>query len=115
MSNNTVLKVVFWKSHVGQEPVREWLLSLSQCDKKTIGKKIMTVQFRWPLGMPTVRKIERDLWEVRIRLEGGNIARVMFTIFKTNMVLLHDFIKKSQKIPANDLALAKKRKSGAVI
>lgn len=110
MSIQVVLKVIFWKSEAGHEPVREWLTSLSQTDKKAIGKKVLTVQFRWPLGMPTVRKIERDLWEVRIRLEGGRIARVMFTLFDDKMVLLHGFIKKSQKTPMNDLALARTRK-----
>jgi phage-related protein len=66
------------------------------------------VEYGWPMGMPTVRKIESDLWEVRVKLDVG-IARVFFTVDKVEMVLLHGFIKKSQKTPKDDLEIARKR------
>ena len=75
---------------------------------KTIGEDIKTVQFGWPLGMPLVRKMDKDLWEVRIHLE-RRIARVLFTISVGKIVLLHGFIKKSQATPKADLDLAKDR------
>jgi phage-related protein len=56
-----------------------------------------------------VRKLDRDLWEVRSRLD-NRIARILFTIYEDKMVLLHGFIKKSQKTPKEDLNLAKDRK-----
>jgi len=56
--------------------------------------------------MPLVRKIEKGLWEIRIQLD-NRIARILFTAHEGMMVLLHDFIKKSQKTPANDLKVAK--------
>jgi len=105
-----VLDLVFWKSESGNEPVRDWLLRLSSEDRRAVGRKMMTVQFRWPLGMPTVRKIEAYLWEVRINLADGKIGRMMFTIFESRMLLLHGFIKKSQKTSAGDLQLARNRK-----
>lgn len=79
-------------------------------DRKVIGTDIKEVQFGWPLGMPLVRKIEKDLWEVRSHLE-GRIARVLFTVIEKQMVLLHAFIKKSQKTPQSDLNTAKNRKN----
>jgi len=103
-----LLSVVFFKTDSGAEPVRRWLQGLSKTDKKTIGEDIKTVQFGWPLGMPLVEKIESNLWEVRIRL-GSGIARVMFTVDGSLMVLLHGFIKKSQRIPLPDLDVARKR------
>jgi phage-related protein len=51
------------------------------------------VQFGWPLGMPLVRKMEADLWEVRVNLD-NRIARVFLTVEQNMMVLLHGFIKK---------------------
>ncbi|MCB0208976.1 MAG: type II toxin-antitoxin system RelE/ParE family toxin [Anaerolineae bacterium] len=107
---NTVLDVVFFLTDAGNEPVREWLKSLDKEDRKTIGEDIKLVQFRWPLGMPLVRKMEADLWEVRIRLSGGRIARVLFTVRGSEMALLHSFIKKSRKTPKKDLELARRRK-----
>ena len=110
MSNELRLKVLFYRTHSGSEPVREWLQKLSREEKKTIGEDIKTVQFSWPLGMPLIRKLDADLWEVRSRLE-NRIARVLFTIVNENMVLLHGFIKKAQKTPKADIKLAKKRAS----
>ena len=108
MTDEMRLRVVFYKTETGKEPVREWLKELPLEEKKIIGQDIKTVQFGWPLGMPIVRKLDEDLWEVRSHLP-NRIARVLFTVSGEVMVLLHGFIKKSQKTPADDLALAKKR------
>jgi len=80
-------------------------------DRTAIGEDIKLVQFRWPLGMPLVRKLEADLWEVRSHLSDRRIARVFFTVCRTEMILLHGFIKKSQKTPDDEMALAQARKN----
>lgn len=103
------LQVSFFKSDLGNEPVREWLQSLTPEQKKRIGEDIKTVQFGWPIGMPVVRKMDNGLWEVRTKFNGG-IARVLFTVVDDTMVLLHGFIKKSQKTPKDDISVAIKRK-----
>jgi phage-related protein len=105
-----VLNVRFFRTDAGNEPVREWLTELPREGRKAIGTDIKTVQFGWPIGMPVVRKMEANLWEVRTDLD-DTIARVLFTVEGGAMVLLHGFIKKSQKTPAVDLAIAKKRKA----
>jgi len=102
------LPVRFYRTGAGREPVREWLLGLRQEDKKAIGEDIKTVQFGWPLGMPLVEKLERDIWEVRTDLE-QRISRVLFTVHRGMIVLLHGFIKKTPKTPPQDLALARRR------
>ena len=58
--------------------------------------------------MPLARKLEPNLWELRSHISSG-IARIMFTEEEKTLILLHGFIKKSQKLPAADLALAKER------
>lgn len=110
MINRPKLSVKFYANAQGREPVKEWLLDLDAKDRKTIGDEIRTVQFGWPIGMPLVRKLDKDLWEIRIDL-ADHIARVIFTIEDAHAVLLHGFIKKSQKIPAPDLATVKRRLS----
>jgi phage-related protein len=102
------LKVVFFQTRRGNEPVREWLHSLRMEEKRILGADIKTAQFGWPLGMPLVRKLEPGLWEVRSNLPAG-IARVLFTVEGDTMILLHGFIKKSQKTPLDDLQLARER------
>ena len=80
---------------------------MSPVDRKVIGTDIKEVQFGWPMGMPLVRKMEKDLWEVRSHLE-GRIARVLFTMKGGQMVLLHAFIKKA-KTPRSELDIARAR------
>ena len=88
--------------------MREWLLALGRTDRKTIGRDVKTVQYGWPLGMPLIRKLDSRLWEVRSTIAGG-IARVVFTVDEGVMVLLHGFVKKSQKTPPTDLTTARRR------
>jgi phage-related protein len=89
---NPILSVVFYRTETDREPVREWIKGLAVADRKEIGQDVKTAQFGWPLGMPLIRKIEKDLWEVRSRIKDG-IARVFFTVEGTTMVLLHGFVK----------------------
>ena len=108
MNRAKPLSVKFYRTGSGHEPVREWLQSLNRAEKKTIGEDIKTVQYGWPLGMPLVRKLDRGLWEVRISL-GSRIARILFTVKGNVIILLHGFVKKSQKTPAQDLSTARRR------
>ena len=101
--HNLNLPIHFFRSETGSEPVRDWLKSLTALDRKMIGEDLKTVQFGWPLGMPLVRKMNKDLWEVRVRLD-NRIARILFTVTRTHLVLLHGFIKKSNNTPKDDLA-----------
>lgn len=105
---NPTLKVAFYKELSGNEPVRKWLKSLDDTVRFIISTDIKKVQFRWPLGLPLVRSLGGKLWEVRSNIPDG-IARIMFIVFKGRMILLHGFIKKTQKTPLSDLQLAKKR------
>lgn len=110
MNRNPVLRVVFFKTDVGHAPVQQWLRELDKTARKVIGEDIRLVQFRWPLGMPLVRKMEAGLWEIRSRLSGGRIARILFTVRDSKMILLHGFIKKSRNTPQRDLNLARNRR-----
>ena len=74
-----ILFLKFFRNESGSEPVRDFLRDLPPEDRKIVGTDIKEVQFGWPLGMPLVRKMEKDLWEVRSRLE-RRIFRVLFTV-----------------------------------
>jgi len=103
-----VLEVRFYRTAQDREPVRDWLKAFPREVRKIIGEDLKTVQYGWPLGMPLVRKMAANLWEVRSRIPNG-IARVRCTTVGEVMVLLHGFVKKSQKTPKSDLQLAAQR------
>ena len=100
----------FYRNENGTEPVRDWLKSLSKEERFLIGADIKTVEFGWPIGMPTCRPMGDGLFEVRTNLPQNKIARVLFCFYEGKMILLHGFIKKSQKTPKQQLDLALERK-----
>ncbi len=110
MSNTEkILPVIFYRMTSGREPVREWLKELSPVDKRAIGEDVKTVEYGWPVGMPLCRSMGEGLWEVRSNLPNGRTARILFCIAGGYIVLLHGFIKKTQKTPDSDLDLARQR------
>jgi phage-related protein len=104
------IPVVFYRTRSGAEVVRDWLRSLDERERNAIGLDLMRVQFRWPVGMPLCRAMGDGLWELRTSLPSNRIARVLFCSVQDHIVVLHGFIKKTQKTPAEELALARKRK-----
>ncbi len=104
------LLATFYRTAGGREPVREWLKALRKADRARIGADIKTVEFGWPIGMPTCRALGDGLYEVRSALD-SRTARVLFCILDHRMILLHGFIKKSQNMPPADLRLARQRQA----
>lgn len=102
------LNIEFYRESNNKEPVRDWLKSLNKDIRTIIGEDICKVQFRWPLGMPLVRNLGNGIHEVRINIPNG-IIRILFMVINKTMILLHGFIKKTQKISEQDLKIAKER------
>ncbi len=78
-------------------------------DRHMVGKDIQKVEFGWSLGRPHCEPLGTGLWDVRSTLESNRIARVLFCTGHGYMILLHGFIKKTQKTPKADIDLALKR------
>jgi len=102
----------FYRTASGREAVREWLKSLAAEDRRILGEDIKEVEFAWPLGLPLVRSLGLELWEVRSSLTQSKIARVIFCIDEGQMILLNGFIKKTQKTPQQEIDLALTRMKG---
>lgn len=103
------MPVRFYCTEAGGEPVLDWLRALSKDDRRAIGLDLMRVQFGWPIGRPLVGSLKDGLWEVRSSLPSQRIARLILCFHGQMLVVLHGFIKKTQKTPASDLSLAKRR------
>jgi phage-related protein len=106
-----ILPAYFYQNSLGKEPVRNWLKDLDKDDRIAIGADIKTVEFGWPIGMPTCKPMGKGLYEIRSDLPSNRIARVIFCIHDGQMALLHGFIKKTQKTSNQDLEIALNRKS----
>ena len=110
------LPASFYKTLLGTEPVRVWLLSskLDDKDRDLIGKDIAKAEFGWPVGMPTCERLGDGLLEIRTDLPNNRITRVIFCVQNGCMILLHGFIKKSthgKKTPRHEIKVAQDRRS----
>jgi len=102
------LRALFYATGTGREPVREWLKSLEPAERKLIGMDIAYVQYKWPIGRPRVDHLRGSIWEIRTRLR-NRIGRVLFAVSGDELILLHGFVKQTQKTPNDDIALAEAR------
>ena len=69
----------------------------------------LMLQFGANLGLPHTKAIKSGLFELRVKSKEG-LARVFFcTKIGKKIVMLHSFIKKSQKTPKNEINIAKSR------
>ncbi len=101
-----LIPVVFYTTSSGHEPLRVWLKGLDKDDRRTIGVDVLAVQLGWPIGLPLCRSLGAGLWEVRSELPSRRIARVIFAFDAGEIVLLHGFIKKTQKTRRAEIDLA---------
>ncbi|MBI2802065.1 MAG: type II toxin-antitoxin system RelE/ParE family toxin [Gammaproteobacteria bacterium] len=89
-----------------------------QADVFTLPKGLLARYFRYTdrfeefgpdLGMPHTRAMGGGLFELRIKAQKG-IARVFCcTVIGNRIVVLHQFIKKSDKTPTKELGIARRR------
>jgi len=69
----------------------------------------LMIEFGANLGMPHTKSVENGLFELRVKSKEG-IARVFFcTKVGKRIIMLHVFIKKTQKTPKKELVIANKR------
>ena len=112
MFSNQKLSAIFHRSAGGNEPVREWLKRLEKSDRQTIGEDIVYVQYKWPIGKPpgalTCEALCGTVWSVSSKI-GNRIARVLFAVEQSEMILLHAFVKKTQQTNPTDIDLATQR------
>lgn len=74
----------------------------------------LMLEFGSNLGLPHTKPIETGLFELRLKSKEG-IARVFFcTKVGKRIIMLHSFIKKSQKTPKKEIKTAKKRMSKVI-
>lgn len=104
--------VLFYRTAAGNEIIMDWLRSFDKPDRAVLGEDLKTVQFGFPMGLPLCRSLGQGLWEVRSSLTGNREARMIFyhDSDAEALVVLHGFLKKSQKTPKGEIDTALRRK-----
>lgn len=105
--------VITYKDKQGNDLIREYLKELAEKSKRDKNarirqKKILEYidllrNFGTRAGLPAMKHIEGELWELRPTND-----RIFYAFYKDNTyILLHHYIKKSQKAPAREIEKAK--------
>ena len=102
-------EIVFYSKADGTEPVVEFLDSL---DRKMRAKVLKTIDllasYGFDLREPCSKALEDGIFELRAQV-GNDISRVLyFFVVGRKAILTNGFVKKTQKTPAKEIALAKK-------
>jgi phage-related protein len=105
MDRKNRIPAVFYRNEHGTEPVLDWLRELPEEERRAVGFDLNRLQWRWPVGMPLARPLRDGLFELRSSLPTGRIARVLFFAERGELVIVHGFIKKTQKTPPEELEL----------
>jgi phage-related protein len=101
-------KIILFESRRGDKPVEEFINSLSNSTAAKVAHNLDLLEsYGYQLGMPHVKKIHKEIFELRIR--GIDEIRVLYVFHKNRIVLLHGFKKKSQKTPEKEILTALKR------
>ncbi len=105
-------QIEFFKDSRGKSPVEEFLTKLYTSNRKLLVKTrgaIEKLRYKAFHKEPLSKHLESGLWELRVK-SGSNIVRVIYTFaYGRVTILLHGFTKKSQKTPARELEVARKR------
>ena len=91
--------------HILDNSLEEFIGNLQ---KPTIAKVLRTIdlleKFGQNLKLPHSKKILARLFELRIR--GAQEVRIFYTFHKSQIFLLHGFVKKSPRIPKKEIRIA---------
>jgi phage-related protein len=102
--------VDFYKDASGEEPVRVFMDSLSLTVRAKITRVIeKLVEYGVLLKEPFTKQIKGKIRELRVKDAQGNIRILYFTYTGRRFILLHGFIKKTDKTPERDIETAEKR------
>lgn len=108
--------IEFYKDKNGTEPVKEFLNSLSLPARARVVKLFNRLtEYGVLLKEPYTRQVRGKIRELRIRDNQGAIRILYFTYTGKRFILLHGFIKKTEKTPVQDIELAEKRMNDFII
>ncbi len=102
-------KISVYQDESGNEPMVEFLNSLPAKHRAKALRTIdLLAEFGRDLKAPYTKHLEKELWELRVK-QGSDISRIFyFAEIGGSFVLLHGFVKKSQKTPKKELDRARR-------
>ena len=97
--------IFFFETLRGEKLEKEFIKSLPETAVSKISHHIDLLKTYGPqLGMPHSKRLQNNLYELRIR--GKNEIRIIYSFKGAKIYLLHAFKKKTQEIPEKEIKTA---------
>ncbi len=105
-------KIYFYKDRNGKEPVKDYIQELAVHKSKDSRIKLtkirdylkMLSEYGTRVGVPYVKHLDGDIWELRPLRD-----RILFAAWNgESFILLHQFMKQTQKTPQREIETAKR-------
>ena len=105
-----MFQLEFYETEDGKEPVADFLDSLEpKMAAKLVGLMEILEEKGTELRMPYSEHLDDGIFELRCKF-GSNITRALYFFYVGNRIIVtNGFVKKSQKTPPKEIAIAKKR------
>ena len=105
-------EVDFYERENGEQPAKEFMLSLDKKLRAKLADTIMILQDNgYELREPYSKHISEGIFELRAK-QGSDITRVMYFFYvDRHIILTNGFIKKTQKTPQSEIEKAKRYRS----
>ena len=108
-----VWHIEIFRTSQGRSPVAEFMDGLPAALRAKLVRDIdLLEQFGLDLGGPYIKKIQgisEDIWELRTRRSSDLIRTLFSVIGERRILLLHSFVKKTQRIPRREIRTAEQR------
>ena len=103
--------ISYWRNPYGKSPVERYIDAIASREERA--ELLSLLKGVQENGTDAIgvgfRQIEGKLWEIKIRIR-GNQHRIFYVVLKGNeMLLLHAYLKKTQKAPTKEIKVAKQR------
>ena len=102
-------EVKFYPAPRGNYPVKDFIQQMDKKSRAKIWRCIALLEEHGPnLLRPYADYVKDKIRELRIKLYAGNVRILYFFFLKNNIILLHAFKKKTQKLPEREIEQAKR-------
>jgi phage-related protein len=104
--------IEYYEQASGKRPVEDFIDSLDTKSQARIARTLdLLEEFGVNLGMPYVKHLEKQLWELRVRHVRNRYRIIYFLYTGQTFILLHGFIKKTGAVPRADMEIAESRRN----
>lgn len=107
-----MFKIYFYQDNSGKQPVLDYMRKLAKNKSKDSRIKLNKIndyieilkQYGTRVGVPFVKHLDGEIWELRPLRD-----RILFVAWHNeSFILLHQFVKKTQKTPKKEIEKAKR-------